>query len=128
MWVRPNGRKLAVHPGSTANSMSILGVLVRTRPEHLPTVEQRLRDLPGTDIAQRADAADGRIVVVIEDTDERPAAASMAEIAGWPQVLNAALVYEYSGPDAPSSAAKVEQYTDWRSSLADLARRHDHRN
>ncbi|MBL0090457.1 MAG: hypothetical protein IPP44_28635 [Ideonella sp.] len=47
----------------------------------------------------------------------------MAEIAMWPEVLNTSLVYEYSGPDAPSTSTPVEAYTDWRSSLSDMARR-----
>ncbi len=106
--------------------MSVLGVIVRCRMADLATVEQALRRLPGVDIAERpAGEADGRFVVVIEDTPERAAAASMAEVALWPQVLNTSLVYEYSGPDAPAQTTPVEQYTDWRSSLADLARQHD---
>ncbi|MBL0086595.1 MAG: chaperone NapD [Ideonella sp.] len=58
-------------------------------------------------------------MVVVEDTPERAAAATMAEIAMWPEVLNTSLVYEYPGPDAPSTSTPVEAYTDWRSSLSD---------
>ena len=108
--------------------MSILGVVVRVRLADVAAIEQALRALPGVDIAERADAADGRIVIVIEDCAERAAAVTMGEIAIWPQVLNTSLVYEYSGPDAPTSAAAVEQYTDWRSSLAELARRAPDKN
>ena len=43
----------------------------------------------------------------------------------WKTVLNTSLVYEYSGPDAPSLASRVEQYADWRSSLADMTRKHE---
>lgn len=98
--------------------MSILGVIVRTRTEDLDAVEQALRDLPGTDVARRSDPADGRLVLVIEDSAERAAAAVMAEIATWPLVLNTSLVYEYSGPEAPAAGAEVQGYADWRSSLA----------
>ncbi|MEK8049260.1 chaperone NapD [Ideonella sp. DXS22W] len=99
--------------------MSILGVIVRTRPEDLAATEQALRALPGTDIAAPAGEADGRLVVVIEDTPARTAAAVMAEIALWPRVLNTSLVYEYSGPDVPHTAVELTGYTDWRNSLAD---------
>lgn len=102
--------------------MSILGVIVRTRPEDRVATEQALRALPGTDLAVPAGEADGRLVVVIEDTDQRPAAAVMAEIALWPQVLNTSLVYEYSGPDVAHTPVEAGAYTDWRTSLADMAR------
>lgn len=103
--------------------MSILGLIVRTRPEDLDSVEQALRALPGTDVAERSGPADGRLVVIVEDSAERAAAAVMAEIALWPRVLNTSLVYEYSGPDAPAPGDGVQGYADWRSSLAEGARR-----
>lgn len=102
--------------------MSILGVIVRTRVDDLAGTEAALRALQGVEVAQ-ALVADGRLVIVIEDTAERPAASVMAEIALWPQVLNTSLVYEYSGPDAPATTEAVEHYADWRSSLGDLARK-----
>lgn len=103
--------------------MSILGVIVRTRPEDLAATERALRALPGTDVATPAGAADGRLVLVIEDSAGRAAATVMAEIALWPQVLNTSLVYEYSGPDVPHTALGVDAYTDWRASLTELAGR-----
>jgi len=106
--------------------MSILGIIVRTRPADLDRVETALRALPGVDVAQRpADSADSRLVIVAEDTAGRSAAAVMGEIATWPEVLNTSLVYEYSGPDAPAPDESVQSYTDWRASPADLARRTD---
>jgi periplasmic nitrate reductase NapD len=103
--------------------MSILGVIVRTRLEDVARTEQQLRQLPGVDIAQRPDRPDGRLVIVIEDNADRAAAAVMAEIAVWPQVLNTSLVYEYSGPDSPPPGDGVQAYTDWRASLSDEAGR-----
>ena len=106
--------------------MSILGAVVRVRPEHLATVVPRLSMLPGADLA--LNPGDGRLVLVIEDAQIdgviHGAAATLASIALWPEVLNTSLVYEYSGPDAPTQTTPVEQYADWRSSLADLARKH----
>ncbi len=103
--------------------MSILGVIVRTRPEDLAEVEQALRGLPGTDVAEREDSGDGRLVLIIEDSAERAASAVMAEIASWPRVLNTSLVYEYSGVDSPAPDAGIQGYADWRNSLADGAHR-----
>jgi hypothetical protein len=76
------------------------------------------------ELAEQADAAapDGRSVLVIEDTPERAAAATMAEIALWPEVLNTSLVYEYSGEGSPAPNEAPNDYTAWRSSLRDLAR------
>lgn len=93
-------------------AMSILGVIVRSRPLHCPMLRDRLRALDGVEVADLA-LEDGRAVVVIEDTAQTNAAATMATIAGWPEVLNTSLVYEYSGPDSPAPAA-VQDYRDWR--------------
>jgi nitrate reductase NapD len=98
--------------------MSILGVIVRARPADLPALSTALLALPGLELAASL-LADGRLVVVIEDTPERAASAVMAEIALWPQVLNTSLVYEYSGPDAPAPEAPMLAYADWRNSLSD---------
>lgn len=104
--------------------MSILGAVVRIRPEHLGAVVPRLSALPGADLA--LNPGDGRLVMVIEDAESggtlHSAAATLASIALWPEVLNTSLVYEYSGPDAPSAGgAAVEDYRAWRGSLKDWA-------
>lgn len=104
--------------------MSILGVIVRSRPEAMASIEARLRACPGVDVADLAAAADGRLVIVIEDTDRSTAAATLGAIALWPDVLNTALVYEYSGPDSPAPDDTVD-YRDWRRGLvADAAGTH----
>jgi periplasmic nitrate reductase NapD len=98
--------------------MSILGVILRAREADLPAIGERLATLPGVDQAARDG---GRLVLVIEDAGGRSAAATMAEIALWPQVLNTSLVYEYSGPDVPGDPGAVQDYADWRTSLAEMA-------
>lgn len=98
--------------------MSILGVVVRARPEHREIVSTQLTSHPGLDLA--VDAQDGRFVVVIEDTDTVPAAQTMAAIAQLPHVLNTSLVYEYSGPDvgqANTASGNDFHYQAWRGSL-----------
>lgn len=93
--------------------MSILGVIVRSRPEAVAAIESRLRGLSGVDVADLAAAGDGRLVIVIEDTADTSAAATLGAIALWPDVLNTALVYEYSGPDSPAPEA-LGEFRDWR--------------
>ena len=92
--------------------MSILGVVIRSRPESAGQVKERLSALPGVELADQL-AEDGRCVIVIEDTALASAAATMASIALWTEVLNTSLVYEYSGPDSPAPDA-LNDYRDWR--------------
>ncbi len=104
--------------------MSILGAVVRVKPEDLDEVVPRLSALPGVDVA--LNPGDGRVVLVMEDVEiagtRHDAAAALAAIALWPGVLNTSLVYEYSGPDAPAaSGAAVNDYRAWRGSLKDWA-------
>lgn len=104
--------------------MSILGAVVRIRPEHLDAVLPRASALPGADVA--LNPGDGRLVMVLEDAEVdgvvHSAAATLAAIALWPEVLNTSLVYEYSGPDAPpAGSGTVEDYRAWRGSLKDWA-------
>jgi periplasmic nitrate reductase NapD len=91
--------------------MSILGVIVRSRPTDTVAVCDVLRGMPGLDIV--AEAA-GRFVVVIEDSDQATAADVMTRITRLPQVLNTSLVYEYSGPDAPAPAGDAIDFRSWR--------------
>ncbi len=102
--------------------MSILGVVVRVRPGHLDEVVRELSAAPGLDLA--LNPGDGRLVVVIEDTHDTPAAQTMASIALLPQVLNTSLVYEYSGPDvahANSPTHPDTRYQSWRTSMSQMA-------
>lgn len=101
--------------------MSILGALVRTLPAHIATVSQRLSSLPGVDLA--LNPGDGRLVVVLEDVPQAAssAAQSLAAIGTWPEVLSTALVYEYSGPDAPAPQGTEDMnYRSWRESLEQI--------
>lgn len=104
--------------------MSILGAVIRTPAHCVNDVVERLQGCAGVELA--LNPGDGRLVVVIEDTEvaqgQRGAAAQLAAISGWPEVLSASLVYEYSGPDAPAPAdAQGVDFTAWRRSLAELA-------
>lgn len=100
--------------------MPILGAIVRTTPPAVAAVRERLAARAGVDIS--LDLGDGRLILVIEDSAQAAAAASLAEIAGWPEVLNTSLVYEYCGPDAPGAQAEFTAYADWRDGLGRLGR------
>lgn len=107
--------------------MSILGVVLRVQPAGIDTVRERLAALPGVDTV--ADDGQGRLVLVIEDTSalagEAPppsAAATLGAIAMWPEALSTALVYEYSGPEAPAPDGPVPAYQAWRDALGGARR------
>ncbi|MEO3693175.1 chaperone NapD [Roseateles paludis] len=95
--------------------MSVLGVVVRTHPQHLAAVLPRLNALPGLDLV--ANPGDGRLVLVLEDQPDRSAAACLGDLAQWPELWSTTLVYEYSGPDSPSPHSEA---TDWRHELNTL--------
>lgn len=99
--------------------MSILGVVIRSRPEHLARVLAQLEGRAGLDVTHNP--GDGRLVLVIEDCADSPATATMAAVALLPEVQSTSLVYEYSGPDAPASDAAPGGYNAWRSNLQALA-------
>ena len=102
--------------------MSILGTVLRVIPAQLPQVLAQLAPLAGVDIA--LNPGDGRVVLILEDTATTPAAQTFAAIALLPGVLNASLVYEYSGPDAPTAASSDAfdtRYQSWRTTLSQMA-------
>lgn len=100
--------------------MSILGVVLRARPEAIDGLRQRLDGQAGLELA--ANPGDGRLVLVLEDLPEAQppvvAAELLGRIAGWPDILGTSLVYEYSGPDSPAPAGSEDlDYRAWRSAL-----------
>lgn len=97
--------------------MSVLGVIVRTRPADKAAVSARLSAIPGVDVA--IDPGDGRLILVIECTAATPAAETLAAIAQWPQVLNTSLVYEHTEPGDGDDALGPAGYSAWRASLRD---------
>lgn len=94
--------------------MSILGVIVRAQARNVTALREQLALLAGVDIA--LDPGDGRLILVIEDAPGQTAAASLAQIAQWPGVLNTSLVYEHSDPDLPDNEPGVADFTAWRGS------------
>jgi nitrate reductase NapAB chaperone NapD len=104
--------------------MSILGCVLRVKAENLPRVLSALGATAGVDVAMNP--GDGRLVLILEDSAETTAAQTFAAMALFPEVLSASLVYEYSGPDAPSALTEAEstRYQSWRTTMADMAKDH----
>ena len=96
--------------------MSILGVIVRARNVDAARLRGDFARMPGVEVG--LDPGDGRLILVIEDVGGSSAAASMAEIAQWPGVLNTSLVYEYSGPEAQANDTAGVGFSSWRDGLS----------
>ena len=78
--------------------MHIAGVLVQTRPEHIPQVRTRLGDVAGLEV--HTVSPDGRIVVTIEGNGRKSVADTLFSLNAMPDVLSACLVYEHSETDS----------------------------
>jgi nitrate reductase NapD len=74
--------------------MNISSVVIRTRPESLAAVRERLAALPGVEL--HTEAPDGRLVVTVEDTNVATAAETYLGLHNIDGVLGASLVYQYS--------------------------------
>jgi len=78
--------------------MHIAGVLVQTRPEHIPQVQARLGDVAGLEV--HTVSLDGRIVVTIEGNGRKSVADTLFSLNAMQDVLSACLVYEHSETDS----------------------------
>ncbi len=72
----------------------IAGVLVQTRPEHIPQVQTSLGDIAGLEV--HAVNPDGRIVVTVEGDGRKTVADALFSLNAMEGVLSACLVYEHS--------------------------------
>ena len=72
----------------------IAGVLVQTRPEHIPQVQARLDDVAGLEV--HVVSPDGCIVVTVEGEGRRSVADTLFSLSAMQDVLSASLVYEHS--------------------------------
>lgn len=104
--------------------MSILGCVLRVKAEKLPQVLATLTTTAGVDVAMNP--GDGRLVLIVEDTETTGAAQTFAAISLFPEVLSASLVYEYSGPDVAHVDADQDntRYQSWRTTMAQMAKDH----
>lgn len=104
--------------------MSILGCVLRVKAEKLPQVLTALTTAQGVDVA--VNPGDGRLVLIVEDTQTTSAAQTFAAISLFPEVLSASLVYEYSGPDVANVDDNQDntRYQSWRTTMAQMAKDH----
>jgi nitrate reductase NapD len=74
--------------------MNITSLVLRIRPETRSAAQQALLALPGVECHQMSD--DGRLVVTVEDAPGAAMSDTLIAIHRVPEVLAAALAYEYS--------------------------------
>ena len=74
--------------------MNISSVIVRTRPEKLPTLRTAMREIPGVEI--HTESEDGRLIVTIEDRPGCSTADAFVQLHNLDGVIGVSLVYQYS--------------------------------
>ncbi len=73
--------------------MNISGVVVRARPEQADQVKNRLLTLPGVEV--HAQAEDGRMVVTVEQENDRVLADTVMGLQDIAGVLSASMIYHH---------------------------------
>lgn len=71
--------------------MNISGVIVHARPERVADVQHSLTAMAGVEVHAATD--DGRLIVTVEDDDDRVLADTVMSLHNVPGVLSAAMVY-----------------------------------
>ncbi len=77
--------------------MNLCSLIVHTRPEKGPEVEQSLNRLPGVEV--HGGVEEGKLIVTVEDTDESNASDTMMSFHDIEGVVSATLIYHYGGDD-----------------------------
>ena len=73
--------------------LCISSLVVRTRPERLARVQDRINAIPEAEVY--GEHEDGRLVVVLDTADNRKAADTITDIQNQPDILSATLIYQY---------------------------------
>ena len=71
--------------------MNISGVIVHARPEKLAAVRQRLAGIAGVEVHAASD--DGKLIVTVEEENDRILADTVLSLRDVPGVLSASMVY-----------------------------------
>jgi nitrate reductase NapD len=74
--------------------MNISGVLVHAKPEKIDNVKEQLEAISGIEV--HATTENGRLVVTIEQDNDRMIAETVVNFHNFDGVLSAAMVYQYS--------------------------------
>lgn len=77
--------------------MNICGVLVHALPEKGKDVAAAISGLDGAELHQTV--PDGRMIVTVEDTEDKSAGDTVLALHRLPGVLSAALVYHHFEPE-----------------------------
>ncbi|HET9699882.1 MAG TPA: chaperone NapD [Burkholderiales bacterium] len=88
------------------SAINISGVLVHARPESAEAVRARLMQLPGVEV--HAVSPDGRLVVTVENADDREMADTFERVQALPDVLSASLIYHHS-EDTQDTAPSAQE-------------------
>jgi nitrate reductase NapD len=89
--------------------MNICGCLVHVAPEAIAAARPQIEAMAGVEI--HAQTEDGRLVVVVEDTDERFASDAIMALHQVPGVLSLTINYHHFedlSPRAPLAATQPE--------------------
>jgi len=73
--------------------MNISGVLVHARPDQVDQVEKQLTAIPGVEVHTVTE--NGRLVVTVEQDNDKMIADTVLNIHNCQGVLSAAMVYQY---------------------------------
>ncbi len=71
--------------------MNISGVLVRSRPENIEAVRERLEQIEGVEV--HGANPDGRLVVTVEQAGDRAMADTVVKMQDLPGVISASMIY-----------------------------------
>lgn len=83
--------------------MNISGVLVRSKPENIDAVWERLAVLSGVEV--HGANPDGRLVVTVEEGGDQRLADAVVALQDLPGVLSAAMIYhQFEDDDAVQEA------------------------
>jgi len=85
--------------------LCISSLVVRTRPNTLEKVGDRINMLPEAEVL--GEHEDGRLVVVLDTTNNRQAADLITNIQNQADVLSAKLIYQYDDQFEPQVEAPL---------------------
>jgi len=77
--------------------MNLCSLIVHTRPDKGPMVEERLNQIPGVEV--HGGVEEGKLIVTVEDTDQAPASDTLMSFNDIEGVVSATLIYHYGGDD-----------------------------
>jgi nitrate reductase NapD len=75
------------------NNLCISSLVVRTKPDLLAKVRNRINAMPEAEVYGNHE--DGRLVVVLDTADNRQAADTITNIQNQADILSAILIYQY---------------------------------